>query len=192
MKGIFTTILLVSFFPVFAQDVNTKHQLQNLTKLDLGLRGIGFTFEPRLGNKLSMDLSAGLGGGYNISAGNFEYNWNFLQPAVYVIVNPKFYYNLDKRIEKGKKTGLNAGNYLGLVIKYTSKGLGENPDVWDALLFNLHWGIQRQVGKRWTFNTHAGIGYAVDATDLSNSSGTVYPALDLRFAYVFGKKAIGL
>ncbi|MGZ5191843.1 MAG: hypothetical protein ACXWCZ_12590 [Flavisolibacter sp.] len=54
------------------------------------------------------------------------------------------------------------------------------------MLFNLHWGLQRPVGKRWTFNTHIGVGYATDATDLSNTGGTVYPAMDLRFAYVFG------
>ena len=136
---------------------------------------------------MSVDLSAGLGGGYDISFQDFTYNWNILNPALYIIVNPKYYYNRNKRIAKGKSVLLNSGNYIGLAIKYTTRGIGEDSEVWDALLFNLHWGIQRAVGKRWTLNAHAGGGYAVDATDLSNSSGTFYPALDVRFSYILSR-----
>jgi hypothetical protein len=137
---------------------------------------------------MSIELSGGIGGGYDISFQDFTYSWNLLDPALYVIVNPKYYYNRNKRQARGKSTALNSGNYIGLGIKYTSRGIGESTDVWDALLFNLHWGMQRAIGQRWTFNTHAGVGYAIDATDLSNSSGTIYPTLDLRFGYVLNKR----
>jgi hypothetical protein len=39
-----------------------------LTKFDIGLQDIGFTFEPRLSNTITTDLSLGFGGGYDISA----------------------------------------------------------------------------------------------------------------------------
>jgi hypothetical protein len=133
-------------------------------------------------------MATGVGGGYDIWTNSFNYNWDLLRPAVYVVVNPKLYYNRDKRLAKGKSISRNSGNYIGMAIKYTTPSIGESTVVYDALLFNLHWGLQRPVGKRWTFNIHVGAGYATDATDLSNAGGTVYPAMDLRFAYVFGKR----
>jgi hypothetical protein len=188
MKSIFTLVLLFSFSFLLAQNHSSENNLEKLVKLDLGLRGIGITYEPKLSNKMSIELSGGIGGGYDISFQDFTYTWNLPDPALHVIVNPKYYYNRNKREAKGKTTELNSGNYVGLGIKYTSRGISESTEVWDALLFNLHWGMQRAIGKRWTFNIHAGVGYAIDATDLSNSSGTVYPALDLRFAYILNKR----
>jgi len=41
-------------------------------------------------------------------------------------------------LEKGKTDALNSGNYFGFRLKYTSAGLGENPNIRDALLFNIH------------------------------------------------------
>ena len=182
----FTLLFLLCTSLSFAQ--NSDVHLQSLTKLDLGFRGIGFSFEPALSKNFSMDLSAGFGGGYEIEDSHFAYEWNLLKPSIYIIVNPKYYYNRGKRSEKGKNMASNSGNYIGLAIKYASPSIGEYSVVVDALLFNLHWGIQRPIGKRWTFNTHLGVGYAVDATDLSNSAGTVYPAFDLRWAYVLNYK----
>ena len=69
-----------------------------------------------------------------------------------------------------------------------SRGIAENPDVRDALTFNVHWGLQRNLSKRWTLNSHFGVGYAIDATDLSNSDGSFYPALDLKFSYILNKQ----
>lgn len=186
MKIIFTCLTLLSCTFLFAQKNSTDTRLENLFKSDLGFRGIGVSYEPRLGKKINIDLAAGLGGGYDIWTNSFTYEWQIFNPAIYIVVNPKYYYNREKRLAKGKPISRNAGNYFGLAIKYTTPNVGESTYVYDALLFNLHWGIQRPVGKRWTFNTHAGVGYATDASDLSNTGGTIYPAMDLRFAYVFG------
>ena len=186
-RQIFTlTVLSISLFS-FAQE-NSKPQLQPLTKLDLGLQGVGVTFERRLGNSTTIDLSAGFGGGYDIWSNSFTYAVNIPGLAGYISITPKFYYNLEKRIAKGKPTDYNSGNYIGLRLKYATRSISEATNIRDALLFNIHWGLQRWIGKRWTMNTHFGAGYAVDATDLNNSGGTIYPALDLKFSYVLSKK----
>ena len=185
-KCIFTTFLLTPSLFILGQssDVN---KLRNLVKLDLGLQGIGFTFEPRVGKNTTIDLSAGIGGGYNISTDDLTYEVDITNPALYFSVTPKFFYNRQKRIEKGKASLLNAGNYIGLRIKYTTKGLSENSEIYDALLMNVHWGLQRTLGIKWSFMTHIGAGYAMDATDLNHANGTFYPALEFRFSYVFTK-----
>jgi hypothetical protein len=190
MKLIFTLAILLSFSSLFAQKTPSTPLLQSLTKLDLGLRGIGFSYEPALGNKIAIDLSAGFGGGYYVSDNYFEYRWIILDPAFFVIVNPRWYYNRLKRLDKGKNMIGNAGNYLGLAIKYASSTIGGSPDISDALLFNLHWGLQRAMGNTWVFNTHFGIGYAIDATDLNKSPGAFYPAFDIRFAYLLNHRKL--
>ena len=185
-KCISTSLLLTTSLFLFSQYSDTN-KLRNLAKLDLGLQGIGLTFEPRVGKNTTIDLSGGMGGGYKISTDDLTYEVDFTNPALYFSVTPKFFYNRQKRIEKGKASLLNAGNYIGLRLKYTTKGLSESSDIYDALLMNIHWGLQRALGRKWTFMTHIGAGYAMDATDLNHVSGTIYPALEFRFSYVFNK-----
>ncbi len=121
MKKILIIILLMSqVFRTLGQDASKDSSLKSLTKLDVGLQGVGFSYEPRISNKMMIDLSAGAGGGYNVSEDGVDYKWNFLQPALYFMVTPKFYYNRKKRIEKGKKFQNNSGNYFGVRVKYTT------------------------------------------------------------------------
>jgi len=185
-KFIFTSFLLNASLFLFSQHSDVTN-LRNLAKLDLGLQGIGFTFEPRVGKSTTIDLSTGIGGGYNISTDDLTYEVDITNPALYFSITPKVFYNRQKRIEKGKASLVNSGNYIGLRLKYTTKGLSENSEIYDALLMNVHWGLQRPLGKKWLFMTHLGAGYAMDATDLNHGSGTFYPALEFRFSYVITK-----
>jgi hypothetical protein len=57
----------------------------------------------------------------------------------------------------------------------------------EVVLTNIHWGIQRAIGGHWLFNFQSGVGYAIDG---ECGCGTIYPALDVKFAYVLGKKRI--
>jgi hypothetical protein len=184
---IFTLFLSTSIFYSSAQSSGEQTKLRTLTKLDLGLQGVGFTFEPRLSKNMTMELSAGAGGGYNVSESEFHYEWNLFDPAFYFSVTPKLYYNRLKRMNKGKSIRNNSGNYFGLRIKYTTPSLSGDTDVWETMLMNIHWGLQRPLGYRWTFNTSFGVGYAADAADVSDLYGTLYPALDVKFSYVFSK-----
>lgn len=176
-------LILVQTIFTYGQKTKDENELISLLKLDLGLQGIGFTFEPRLSKKITMDLSLGAGGGYDVWEGGVDYQWNILHPAFYFSITPKYFYNRQKRIDKGKTTRLNAGNYIGFRIKYASSdAVTTNDALRDALLINFHWGLQRAIGNHWTFNVHAGAGYA---QDLTSEFGTVYPALDVKFSYIF-------
>jgi len=191
MKKILTIILLMSHaFHTLSQNTFKDSSLKSLTKLDLGLQGVGFSYEPRISNKMMIDLSVGAGGGYNVSEDGVDYRWNFLQPAIYLMITPKFYYNRKKRIEKGKKFQNNSGNYFGVRFKYTTGNNTSdyNSRVYQAGLINLHWGIQRPLGNKWILNAHAGLGYA---QDFGSGFGTIlYPALELKFSYLFTKSKV--
>lgn len=164
----------------FGQNPNPGFALSSLPKLDLGGQGIGFTYESRLSNKMTGDFSVGVGGGYNIAEGLIEIN--YLKPAFYFSLTPKFFYNRQSRIDKGKKAILNSGNYFGLRIKYSNSISGKSDLTRNSVLGNLHWGIQRALGNHWTFNSHFGAGYA---QDIEYNFGTIYPAIDFKFSYIF-------
>lgn len=163
----------------YGQQLEINSRLSSIAKIDLGFQGIGFTYEPRLSNSLTMDLSAGVGGGYNISEESLEYE--MLKPALYFSVTPKYYYNLQKRIAKGKTVLHNSGNYIGLRFTFNSPLYNKTDIIRRSILTNLHWGIQRAIGSRWTINSHVGIGYS---QDIEYDFGTIYPALDFKFSYI--------
>jgi hypothetical protein len=183
MKSItFLTLFLGHLLSSFGQNPKSDIKLSSLTKLDLGLQGIGLSYEPRLSNKMTVDISAGVGGGYDIAGGSIEIN--YLKPAFYFSLTPKYFYNMPSRILKGKKTILNSGNYIGLRLKYVTPTDKQSDFTGNSILINVHWGIQRAISNHWTFNAHIGAGYA---RDIDYDFGTIYPAIDFRFSYIFFK-----
>ena len=187
MRIIFLLFFLTSISLSFAQNPKNTNELRDLTKLDLGLQGIGFTFEPRISNKATMDLSVGSGGGYNVSEERILYKWNLFHPAFYFSATPKWYYNREKRIQAGKNSEYNSGNYIGLRLKFVTGAFGLIDYNRNSLLINAHWGLQRAIGDRLTINAHAGAGYA---QDVDAKYGTIYPSVDFKFSYILSRPKI--
>jgi hypothetical protein len=175
------TFLLRSLHPSFGQTSKSGDELSSLIKLDLGLQGIGLTYEPGLSNKMTADISAGTSGGYDITEGSLSYNIEFFRPAFYFSLTPKYFYNRQARIFKGKKPTLNSGNYIGLRLKYVTPNGRQSDFTRNTILVNAHWGIQRAIGNHWTFNFHIGAGYA---RNIDFDFGTIYPAIDFKFSYI--------
>ena len=192
MKKNILSVLFLCFF--IATNAQTTKTVTSLVKLDMGLQGIGFSYEPRVFANFTIDLAAGIGGGYDVYAADDEipsflnnYKYSFLKPAAYLSLTPKYFYNYQKRISRGKNTQLNSANYFGLRIKYAEPLSAFDPyhPVTTTLLTNIHWGIQRAIGGHWLFNTQLGAGYAMG---MDCDCGVIYPALDFKFAYVFKKR----
>ncbi|WP_346237927.1 hypothetical protein ABDK00_002490 [Niabella insulamsoli] len=160
-----------------------KPSVQGLPKVEAGLGGFGGAYEAKLGRKFSIDLGAGIGGRYEIYNYTFAYiiadsrSWI---PALYMQVNPRFYYNLSRRDVKGKIIANNSGNFFGLKIKVAPHTAQINP----GALINFHWGLQRAYGRsnKWLFNTHVGLGYGGNIGK-GGSEGMIYPSIDAKFAY---------
>ncbi len=180
------TTFLLTFFLGFVQfsigqTVSANTKLSSLIKIDLGLQGIGFTYEPRLSNKLTVDLSVGGGGGYDIAEGYLNYKLELLKPAFYFSLTPKYFYNRKSRSLNGKNPFLNAGDYFGVRFKYVTPNDRQTDLTRNSILTNIHWGIQRAMGSNWTFNSHFGVGYA---QDIDYRFGTIYPAVDFKASYI--------
>ena len=188
--------MALSIFTLHAMAQTTENSdsaaLERILKLELGLQGGGLGYELPLGNKWSINLSAGLGGGHYIEsssyANSFHSSWIINDPAAYIKSELKYTYNRAKRLSKSKSLVNNAGNYVVFQTKYTTRRVfGSN--AWEntyeplnrSLLNEIQWEIQRPLGHRFIFNMHLGLGYAIDF-DFNNSQ--VYPAAGVQFAYV--------
>lgn len=176
----FLTLFLGHLPLSFGQDPKSDTKLSSLINLDLGGQGIGLTYEPRLANKMTVDMSTGFGPGYDIAEGSIGINYG--SPAFYVSLTPKYFHNRQRRIDKGKDNSFNAGNYVGVRLKFVAASDKKGVYYRNSMLTNLHWGMQRGMGKHWTFNFHIGAGYA---QDIDYNFGTIYPAIDFKFSYVF-------
>ena len=189
MKQVIFFLFFSFIFFARAQQNLNHAPLSALNKIDIGLRGIGISTERVIGTRITLNIALSVGGGYEITPHQLNYKLNWNEPVASVSLNPRFYYKREERKEKGRNAALNAGNYWGVTLKYATRGLTEGSLLVDALLMDGHWGLQRPVSKRWLFHGKIGLGYALDATDLQNSSGTFYPALDLGLSFAFGRKA---
>jgi hypothetical protein len=171
---------------------NPSLSLTPITKIGLGPEGLALSFERRLSNRMMIDLSLGAGGGYAITADQFKYKVGGLRgPDIYFSAHPRFYYNRKQRAINGKSQSRNAGNYFGFRLKYITDMMAENFVVWDAFLLNLHWGMQRPLGKRLVVSGHVGPGYATAQSIFYNTwlkgFSRFYPSIDLKISYVFSK-----
>lgn len=54
-------------------------KLSILINLNFGGQGIGPAYEPRLFRKMTSEISAGVGGGYSIADGSFEFSYVFFK-----------------------------------------------------------------------------------------------------------------
>jgi hypothetical protein len=187
MKRIILMTSLSGLIHLSFGQTKSETKLSSLAKFDVGLQGIGFTYEPKISDKIIIDLSGGAGGGYDISEGSITYD--VLKPAFYFSLAPKYFYNIQSRIKKGKKTQLNSGNYIGVRIKYVTPLDQKTALIRNSILTNVHWGIQRSLGYHWLFNSHIGVGYA---QDIDYRFGTIYPSLDFIFSYIILKSNRGI
>ncbi|RUA11683.1 MAG: hypothetical protein DSY82_03200 [Flavobacteriia bacterium] len=170
-------LLMVSAFTYSQNEEN-----DNLTKfgrINLGVHGIEFSYELPVSNKFVWENNLGIGLGMNKNGSIAQYYWAFNKPTPYLKSELKFVYNRNKRILKKRPVHNNSGNYIGLQAKY-SFGNKNVYDLDETVLTEIHWGIQRNLGRRFLFNTHIGFGYL---WDFDNSSGEISPTLGVRFGY---------
>jgi hypothetical protein len=176
-------ILLVIFlsiisFKATAQQKNIEN-LDNFGKIELGFHGLSFAYELPLSNKFAWENAIGAGMGMNAEPGSATYSLDVVRPVPFLKSKLKFVYNINKRIEKNKNIRNNAGNYIALQSKYSFGRVGNN-SYNQSMLTELHWGIQRNLGSNFIFNTHVGFGYLGDFT---SNSGSLSPTIGLAFAY---------
>lgn len=169
---------LLSGYLGFSQRT-TSSDLDAFGRLNLGLHGLEVSYELPLSTEFVWENSLGIGMGMEASFGSASYTLYFDRPVPFVRSQLKWIYNRNRREAKGRSVFMNSGNFVGFQTKY-SFGNSNLFDLNQAILAEIQWGIQRNLGKRFIFSLHLGIGAL---GDFDNSQGVFTPTFGLRFGY---------
>ena len=103
-------------------------------------------------------------------------------------LQPKFYYNIGRRAEKGKNTKNNGANYLGLQVRYIPNWFvisnTENVSLSNQINFIPTFGIRRNFSENFNYEFKAGLGYGTTFGEKFNNSGAVLD-LSIKVGYDF-------
>lgn len=183
MKNLITIMLLFVSLGMSSQNLGTYQ------KLEVGINGISMSLEMPVSKNITIEPALGFGPGYDLHSDEnggmterMDWRWALLEPSFHGSVYGKFFYTRASRVKKGKSLLLNSGNFIGIKVKYISRDFSDYSYCSNTMLFNLNWGGQFNMGKHWLYSYSVGIGYG---RNLDISYGMLYPAFDLKVAYVF-------
>jgi hypothetical protein len=162
---------------------------QSTYGIQTGFLGLWVHNETKLTNSIALRSEIGLDSG--IWGGDFYDGTGFLMTPV-LSLEPKLYYNLNKRVSKSKRIDGNSGNFISLKTSYHPDWFvisnKDNISVISDISVIPTWGIRRNIGNHFNYETGVGIGYryifAKQAGFPKNKSEAAFN-LHLRIGYRF-------
>ena len=172
-------LLLLALFVslgVCSQETTTNSQFS------LNLLAPSAEYELAVADRSTIDMNLGVGFAYhNSSYGGEAFG---LYPGIET--QYRYYYNFDKRADKGKKTSENSANYIAGVASITSgKPIIGDLEYTDdfAGFVGPAWGLQRVYNSGFKLNLNLGLGMGF------NEGGDTYftPLFGLQLGWKLGK-----
>ena len=187
MKKILLTLTFCGM-TLIAKSQNASVE-QSTFGIQTGFLGIWAHNEAKLSNSIVLRTELGFDSG--IWGGDFYDGTGFLLTPV-ITLEPRLYYNLNKRVSKSRKTDGNNGNFISIKTSYHPNWFvisnHDNISVISDISIIPTWGIKRNIGRHFTYETGIGIGYqytfAKQAGYLKNESDVTLN-LHLRIGYRF-------
>ena len=108
-----------------------------------------------------------------------------------IVLEPKWYYNIEKRHKKSKKTSGNSANFISLKTEFTPNWFvisNNNISVNNQIFIVPSWGLRRSIGDHFNYEVGAGVGYRysfINNTGISGNVGDFDFDLHLRIGYKF-------
>ncbi|MFL0063839.1 hypothetical protein [Tenacibaculum maritimum] len=154
-------LLILAFFGL---TLVAKSQTASVAKstygIQTGILGIWAHNESKLSNQISLRSEIGMDAGF--WGGSFYTKNGYLMTPV-IRLEPRWYYNLNKRISKSRNIDGNSGNFLTLQTSYHPNWFVisnyDAIEVVDQISIIPTWGIKRNIGDHYTYETGIGIGY---------------------------------
>jgi len=152
---------------LIAKSQNLTEQIQqpsvekSIFGIQTGVAGLWVYNELELSNQIALRTEIGFDAYDN---DDFYPNAGFLFTTV-ITLEPRWYYNLDKRARKSKRIDNNSGNFFSLKTSFHSDDLlldfgdDKNAQIVDNLSIIPTWGIRRNLGKHFNYETGIGVGY---------------------------------
>jgi len=187
MKKIILSFVFLGFInAIQSQDASTEETTYGI---QTGFLGVWIQNESKLSNNIALRSEIGFDSG--IGAGDFYDGVGFILTPV-LTLEPRLYYNLNKRVSKGRNIDGNSGNFVSLKTSYHPDWFVisniENSGIVSDLAIIPTWGIRRQLGNHFMYEVGIGLGYryllAKQAGFLENESDAAIN-LHLRIGYQF-------
>jgi len=156
--------------------------------IQTGLIGIWAHNETRLTNQIALRSEIGFDAGF-FGGSNKKTSFLFV-PSI--TLEPRWYYNLNKRKSKSKNIENNSGNFVTLKTTFIPDWfLVSNDDditVVNQLSIIPKWGMRRNIGKHFNYELGFGIGYRYlfyKSAGYAENDGEVAVDLHVRIGYKF-------
>lgn len=182
---LFSVLIFTICFSGFCQSSTKQNPSveKSIFGVQAGLLGAFAYNESKLSNNVALRSEIGMLMGL---WGGTSYPKTGIAFTPTVSIEPRYYYNLKRRLKKEKSIVNNSANYFSLKTNY-------NPDLFVISNYknqrvNNHitivpkWGLRRNIGENFDFEVSTGVGYIYDF-DVKRGSG--YLDLGVRIGYRF-------
>jgi hypothetical protein len=176
-------ILLLVLLIVSLTNAQNKITLEN-NQFKINILSPGLSYECKLTDKTTISSELNTSFGYHFDS----FNGGKILIAPYIKEQYRYYYNLDGRNVKGKKTTGNSGNFIALSTSYYFKPFNNsNPNAlstYDGFTIAPIWGLQRTYNSGLNISINTGLGYNFGST---KSNSGIKPVLNFTLGWVIGK-----
>jgi len=186
LKIAMIAIVLLIASKITAQNISVE---KTIFGIQTGLLGIWVHNESRLSNAFVLRSELGFDVGFRYS--DF-YDLNYYVLAPVITAEPRWYYNLEKRNKKGKNITKNSANFVGLKLSFHPDWFTisneDNISVTNQISIIPKWGIKRNSGDHFTYETGIGLGYVYyfyKNEGYPENEGEVALDLHVRIGYCF-------
>lgn len=190
MNRILLPFLFCISFGAQAQETTQASVEKSVWSVESGL--VGFWVNHELGISQKWALRTEIGTElYTVVERNFTgQEETHTVGAAVVSAEPKFYYNLGKRLAKGRNIAGNSGNAFSLKLNYNPPVLlfgSDKADEPNHLSVIPKWSIRRVYGKHFIMETGIGVGPSFYLANDNNYTSEVEVFVDLmvRIGYKF-------
>jgi len=157
--------------------------------IQTGFLGIWAHNESKLSNTIALRSEIGFDAGFQ---SGFFYAEDVFFLAPVLTLEPRFYYNLNKRNSKSKVITNNSGNFISIKTSYTPDWLVianvKDISIISEISFIPTFGIRRNIGTHFNYEAGFGFGYKyifAKAAGYYNNESEATANLHLRIGYVF-------
>lgn len=198
MRKVLAVLILVFNLNANAQDVTVEKSIFGI-QTGFGVHvGIWFNNESKVSSSIALRSEIGLEKDFTVGD-HYDGTGFIMQPVV--TLEPRYYYNLEKRNSNGKQIANNSGNYFSIKTSYHPDwfviNLADNVTKTADLAIVPTWGLKRTIGNHFTYETAVGFGYRVvylkensvngnvQSTDGAYNRNQYIPYLHLGIGYTF-------
>lgn len=159
-KTLFLAALITSIFTTAAQQKEDASVENSTIGIQTGLLGIWVHNEYKISSSIALRAELGF------DAGVFDDNFNngsFFILVPVITLEPRWYYNLNKRVSKSRRIDGNSGNFISIKTSYHPDfiigNIPNNANFISDISIIPTWGIRRNLGKHFNYETGIGLGY---------------------------------